>query len=344
MRILHLYRPRLPSTRAQAIQVLRTAHALATLGHEVTLLADRGRSPEHLWTEMGLGPLPTLNLHVSPFVHSGLAGAWFRWHLKRWWSGPPGVVLARDKRRLLQAIRRHGKRGHRIVLEAHELESAVNPDGARPIEEECLAAADALVTNCGGTLRCWLDAHDVKLPSLVCHNASHIYATESLGIDDHVLILGTMRPFKGVHAVLEAMRRLPYSVQWVGADAGEAVPNHVQLLPAVPHAEIGPRVASARVLLAPLGDNHFGRDITSPLKLWDYLGTTRPIVTARTPATEEIMHASGVPMFLFEPDQIESICTAVTEAWTALPRAPFSRPWRTRAVELDGLFRELRYE
>ena len=68
MRILHLYRPRLPSTRAQAIQVLRTCHALAERGHAVTVLADRGQEPDHLWLQMGLEPLPTLDVQI-PFRH-----------------------------------------------------------------------------------------------------------------------------------------------------------------------------------------------------------------------------------------------------------------------------------
>ena len=103
MRILHLYRPRLPSTRAQAIQVIRTCHALAQLGHDVTVLADRGHEPDMLWKRMGLPPLPSLDVQIAPFRHPGMAGLWFRWRLRQWWSGPPGVVLARDKRRLLSA-------------------------------------------------------------------------------------------------------------------------------------------------------------------------------------------------------------------------------------------------
>ena len=40
LRVLVLYRPKLPSARAQSIQVLGTAHALAELGCRVTLIAD----------------------------------------------------------------------------------------------------------------------------------------------------------------------------------------------------------------------------------------------------------------------------------------------------------------
>ena len=41
MRILHCYRPRVPIMRAQFIQSLHTAHALAQRGHAVSVFADR---------------------------------------------------------------------------------------------------------------------------------------------------------------------------------------------------------------------------------------------------------------------------------------------------------------
>ena len=132
MNIFHLYRPRLPSSRAQSIQVLRTCHALASLGHTVTLLADRGEQPKLLWKKMGLQPHPNLHLHVAPVRHKGMAGLWFRHMLSRWWNGVPGVVLVRDKRRLMQAVKTHGIQNHRIVIEAHELDSGVLEGSQRP--------------------------------------------------------------------------------------------------------------------------------------------------------------------------------------------------------------------
>ena len=133
MRVLHLYRPRLPSLRAQAIQVVHACHALARLGHEVTLIADRGTAdatPVSVLAAFGLTPVDGFDIRIAPIRHSGLGGMWFRRVLARWWGGPPGVVLARDKRRLCAAVERHGKR-HRIVLESHELDSALAVEAGR---------------------------------------------------------------------------------------------------------------------------------------------------------------------------------------------------------------------
>lgn len=339
MRILHLYRPRLPSTRAQAIQVIRTCHALAQLGHDVTLLADRGHEPDMLWKRMGLQPLPSLDVQIAPFRHPGMAGLWFRWRLRQWWSGPPGVVLARDKRRLLSAVRQLGKGGHTVVLETHEHESGDGNPAALTIESRCLEVSDALVANCGGTLQAWIDAHGPELPTHVCHNASHITSNAPGPIDDHLLVLGTSRKFKGVEPMLEAMEGLPFPVKWVGAEHAPIVSHHIQVRGPIPHSDIDALVTRARVLIAPLGDNRFSHQLTSPLKLWDYLGTTRPIVTARTTATDEIVRLSGVSMHRFTPESIPEIQEAIREAWDAPSRQPFHRSWRQRAMELESIFK-----
>lgn len=338
MRILHLYRPRLPSTRAQAIQVLRTCHALAERGHAVTVLADRGQEPDHLWLQMGLEPLPTLDVQISPFRHPGLAGLWFRRRLKRWWGGPPGIVLARDKRRLLAAIDRLGKRQHTIVLETHEHESGDGDAEPMAVESRCLEVSDALVANCGGTLEAWATTHPLDLPTHVCHNASHIHSTEPSAPDEHVLVLGSFRKFKGVDQMIEAMEGLPFPVRWIGAEHTLDVAEHIRLDGPVPHAEVQQLVHRARVLVAPLGDNRFSHHLTSPLKLWDYLGTARPIVTAETAATDEIMRMSGTAMHRFEPGNVSAIQAAIRDAWVAPPRAPFRRTWQQRASELESIF------
>ena len=119
MRLLHLYRPRLPGCLAQAVQVLHSCHALAARGHHVTLLADRGpapATPARVLADFGLDAPPTLDLRISPWTHSGLAGWWFRRQLSAWWAGPPGLLLVRDQRRLLQALGQLGAGRHGVLL------------------------------------------------------------------------------------------------------------------------------------------------------------------------------------------------------------------------------------
>ena len=344
MNVLHLYRPRLPSSRAQSIQVLRTCHALASRGHKVTLFADRGAQPALLWEQMGLRPHPNLHLHVAPVRHAGLAGIWFRHMLSRWWNGTPGIVLARDKRRLLQAIQKHGIQNHRVVLEAHELDSLqpngqVNPE-CHALEATCLQAADAIMTNCGGTLSAWQEHHSIEIPHRVCHNASHIESLVPMSDSEGVLVLGSMRTTKGVESILDAASGLRVHFRWVGGTVQERQKwsHKAQLDAPVEHANIQSVLSAARVLVLPLGNNPFSHRFTSPLKLWDYLATDRPIVAAKTQAVYEICGHSQPGVFFYNPEDIASIQKAIQDALQSPSRVPHRRSWTTRAIEISNLF------
>ena len=344
MRLLHLYRQTLPSTRAQAIQVFRTCHALAEHGYEVTLLANRGRGARNCWPIMGLKPHPNFHLKICPVTHLGLSGLWFRHQLANWWTGSAGLVLARDQRRLLQAVERHGKDGHRIILEIHGLDSLSKPNSTEAYrsEKQCLEIADGLVANCGGTLAAWQNAHEVTLPSVVSHNGTHVEARPNNPTQDFILVLGSMRTFKGVTALLNAAGTLPYELRWVGGDAAEraqyCTPDHVKLMPPMPHAEIEALVTQARVLVAPLGDKIFSQQLTSPLKLWDYLAVQRPIVTANTACTAEIARMTQAAFHVYKPDDERSIQQALSAAWEAPERPMYRRPWSARVHEILPVF------
>jgi hypothetical protein len=353
MRVLHLYRPRLPGQRAQAIQVLHTCHALAERGHEVTLIADRGPapvSPALALEQLGLAEAKGLDLRIAPLSHSGAAGVWFRRELARWWKGRPGVVLARDKRRLLQAMDTHPPR-HRVILETHELDSALvadrgeDPQPILELETRCAAISHALVANCGGTLRAWEETHDA-LPSLrrVSHNAtSPARAREGRVERDAVIrILGSARSFKGVTQLKSLSERASLPIEWIGASEGElrqaTDSASVRFLPAVPYREVPDVLARSRVLLLPLQNNRFGRSLTSPLKLWDYLATGTPVVAPSLPTVVEIQELSTAKLHLYRPGDASDLERALTDALEAPIRTPFLRTWDERASELEALF------
>jgi hypothetical protein len=345
MRILHLYRPRLPGQRAQAIQVVHMCHALAVRGHQVTLLADRGETPPRsalgALSALGLEPVPGLHLEIAPLAQTGLAGLWFRARLAAWWRGEPGVVLARDKRRLLAACQRHG-RTHRVVLETHELDSALDQEAGRDpaasltLEAAVLPLADALVANCGGTLECWEEAHG-QLPAtrVVAHNATsparqrHAHPAP----DPVVRCVGSLRSFKGLDTILAHSDALGLPLEIVG---GRDPSPLVQ--PPLPFPEVPDLLARSQVLLLPLADNLFGRRLTSPLKLWDYLATAVPIVAPALPSIDEISTITGARFHRYTPGDCGSLVTAVTAAAAAPPRTPFLRTWSQRAAALEALF------
>ncbi len=339
-RALVLYRPRLPGQRAQAIQVVHAAEALARRGVEVTLLADRGApgaSPSDALRALGLRAPAGLDLRIAPVAHSGLAGLWFRAELARWWGGPPGLVIARDKRRLAAALRRHGRGGHRILLETHELDSALaaeagqDPAPWRALEAGLLPQLDGLITNCGGTLAAWEAAHDLgALPRVVAHNAVHpARLRQGLPVDPVARVVGSLAAAKGPGLLARAAPRSPLPIEVIGPVA--PLPG-LRVRPPLPYPEVPAALGTARVLLLPLGTGLFARALTSPLKLWELLATDRPIVAPDLPSLREA--AAGAALHWHRPGDPDDLARAITDAAEAPPRAPRVRSWDDR---LDGL-------
>jgi glycosyltransferase involved in cell wall biosynthesis len=150
-----------------------------------------------------------------------------------------------------------------------------------------------------------------------------------------------MRLNKGVRFILNSVGSLPCPVHWVGGTAAERAESgdvdNIVLSPPIEHSQVEARLSNASVLLLPLGDNSFSRRHTSPLKLWDYLATNRPIVAADTPAVTEIAAITDTRFFLYTPEDQQSLNNAVEAALSAPPRLPFRRTWHERAMELSSI-------
>ena len=351
--LLLLYRPRLPGLRAQSVQVAHMAHALAGRGYRVTLLADRGpgaTTSAAALAALGLTPRSTLDLQLSPYAHKGLAGWWFRRRLAAWWAGPPGLVLARDLPRLAAAIARHGPR-HRVVVEAHGLDSLLDveagrdPAAALAREASAVSVAHALVTNCGGTMAAWrASGHPLPPLQQVVHNGTAVRPA-SVAVSDELRCVGSLRAYKGVGAIRAAAPHLSLPLVWIGGTDHEraaAPPTaNLTLRAPVPHPMVGATLAGARAVLVPLADNPFGRQLTSPLKLWDALASGRPIVAPALPTIDEIAALTGRPMHRYQPGDVASLVDAVRVAAAAPASVPVVRSWDDRAAELDALFARL---
>lgn len=351
MRVLHLYRPTLPGIRAQTVQVIQTAHALAARGHEVWVYANRARGTAapaaELLAGFGLEPLPTLHLELAPTAWSPAASAWFRWNVGRWCdtSTRDSVVYARE----LKYLGPVGERP-RVVYEAHCLEkqrAAEADDEAGVVEaweRAMLARSGGLVTNSGGTMAALEQAYGDALPSVrrVIHNAtSPDRAGPDLAADapPRAVYAGSPRAYKGIAGLVEAFAGLPeVELELVGEAPDAPLPPNVRATGPVPPAALPARLAAARVLVLPLEDNSFGRQFTSPLKLWDYLATDRPIVAADLPTVREI--AGDRPMY-YPPGDVAGLRAAVVRALGAGPHPRRLRTWADRAEELEAVLGEV---
>ncbi len=350
MRILQLYRPSLPGLRAQGVQVVHTGHALARRGHAVTLLADRaapGATAEEALAHLGLDPHPGFFLQLAPTGWRPAAGLWFRGAVARWLQGAPGVVHARDKRRLVAC---RGLQRHRVVLETHELDSLLarergeDPTPWTRLEAETLRLCDGVVANCGGTLEAWRAA-GARLPSLqaVVHNgtANRPEPASVEALDPVVRCLGSLRAYKGVGFALQACSDWALPLEWIGGTDEERARwagGPARLLPAVGQPEAFALLRRARAIFVPLEDNTFGRSLTSPLKLWDALAAGRPVVAPALPSIHEIQSETGAVLHLYEAGNRADLARAMAEALVAPPPHPVVRSWGDRAAALEAIF------
>jgi glycosyltransferase involved in cell wall biosynthesis len=323
------------------VQVVHTCHALAARGHHVTLLADRARgatsdpTPALAW--YGLDHPPGFDLRIAPTAWPPLAGLWFRAQLAAWRGD---VVYARAKRYVASVPARTP-----VVLEAHELDSALaeergaDPRPMRALEERVFARAAGVTTNCGGTLAALEAAHRLPPHCAVIHNATRADRAVARAPSPEPLVgwTGSARAYKGVATVLASLPRWPDGVtlELVGDAIPDAPPEAAARLRArgpVPYGELPAHLARYHALLLPLDEGLFGRALTSPLKLWDYLATGIPIVAADLPTVREI--AGDVP-FYWTPGDPDALADAVRRALAAGSSPPRLRTWDERAADVE---------
>lgn len=359
LRVLHLYRPTLPSTRAQSIQVLGSCHGLAKRGCEVLLLADPPPTgpipePEEALAFYGLEPVDGLDLRIAP-AHGGSARSlWFRKHALGWvalsmWKHPQrSVILGRAKRYIDEYLTLPW--GPPVVLEAHEVDSRAAPPAeaaaAARLERRLLLQVQGLVTNCEGTLRLLEETHPGTLPrnTRVVHNATASNRVRNLRPQAQKVVgyAGSLRALKAVPTLIDAARRLPEG--WVlevlgGTESERAalhpLPPRIRLLGELPHAAVPDLISRWHCAVVSLDDDLFGRHLSNPLKVWDYLAVGVPIVAPELPSLREVLDDRST---WYIPGDSASLADAIGRSPALGVR--LLRSWEQRADELIEVLTE----
>lgn len=370
LRILHLYRPRLPSTRAQSIQVLGTCHGLASLGHEVTLLADPPRdnmpvdelpSVAEVLDYYELPPVEGLDLKLAPTSIPPATSFWFRKHALIWlWKSirehaERSVIIGRAKRYIDEYLVLPF--GPPVVMEAHEVDSQLaiargqEPEAWLKLERRLLSEVDGLVTNCAGTLALLERVHGkAVLPPnrAVVHNATNPRRVRNHlpGAERVVGYAGSLRHFKGVSILSDLARLLPegWVLEVLGGNSEERsaftnLPSNLHLVGELPYAAIPDRVARWHAAVICLEDNLFGAHLANPLKLWDYLAVGVPLVAADLPTLREVLEPGNTDFYL--PGDVQSLLQATLSAAAPERRCAVRRrrlrSWRSRAEQLEAV-------
>ncbi len=334
MKICYIANIRLPTEKAHGIQIMKTCEALTELGHEVTLIIPRRDNPlkgdifdyYSIKTRFPVIAIPSLNILVL-----GRIGYWIQtllfsemavWKI---WKIRPDVIYARDPIILINLILVFKN----IFFEAHRGDSGF-------VTRILLKKARLLAITHGlqnfyspfikNTDRSIVvpDAVDVEKFSI---NMSKSECRIKLGLplDKKIaLYAGHLYEWKGAQFLAEASKKFDNNELAVFVGGTE---NDIRLFKIInkdnqnmmivghkSHSDIPYYLASADVLVLPnSGKEAISRLYTSPMKLFEYMASGRPIVASELPSLCEVLDPETA--VLVKPDDADALYQGIKKVF-----------------------------
>lgn len=367
MRLLYVSSAQIPSRSTNALQVIRMCEAFGAVGAEVTLVHPHriGNRPEgygdDIWEFYGVeSPFKIITL-PTPLTWRAAHKAWLArpllattlglYLLRRSRPGmPPFVCYSRSLMGVWLALctrRLFGRRSacQSVFLEAHDRFST--KQSAR-----LLAGVDGLVA-ISGALRDFLvqeipalggkiwvahDGVDLKLINPELLDAAKARGEVGLvGEGPLITYAGRVNPQKGAGILLDAamlLRDTDARFALVGKvyDASyksrAAELGNVVLTGYMPPARVPAYLAAADVLVLPTTPALSYSRFTSPLKMFEYMASGRPIIASDLPVIREVLQ-HDVNAVLYEPESADALAHAVLRLSQdkGLGRRLASRAW-----------------
>ncbi len=333
MRLALVANARMPTERAHGVQLASMCAALADRGATVELVVPA--RDNHLDQDVAafyglprsfaVRRLPTLDL-----VSHGRAGAriqrgsFVAAAVADLAARPPSLVVTRDE--LVAALLAPRLR---TVYECHRF-----PGRALPVWGRLVRRAHGVVSTNRWKADVLVDrlgvdpARVTVLPNGTEVDAVHGAAPRAalraeLGLADDVRLVvyvGHLYGWKGVEALTACAPLLPVDTHLVlvgGTDRDLArfrrIHQHprLHLVGRVPHVDVAGYLRAADLLVLPnAASTRESRMETSPLKLFEYMASGRPIVASDLPAVREIVGEDAA--LLVAPDDTPALATGIT--------------------------------
>jgi glycosyltransferase involved in cell wall biosynthesis len=387
--ILYLADIRFPLERANGIQSFATCHALAERGHQVTLIVrpDTHVPPRDPYAFYGLTRLPTLHVEAAPLAGPPTArrAGYLTFALGRALGrARQDLIFTRDL--ALASLLLHVPAAIRapVVYEAHTIAAdaaAARPqllsggEAASPAKLRRLASRDARVWRAAEgyvTITAGL-ARELERRfgprrriAIVPDGTAAARNAEGAAAEDVFTIgyAGHLYPWKGVDLIIEAVTALQDTRAVIvgGHDKEPDLARLKQLAidldcasrvtftgPVTP-PDVPARLREADVLILPNRASAISTEFTSPLKLFEYMASGRPIVASDLPSFREILR-DGENALLVEAGNPQALVAGITRikqdrelgARLARQAAEDVREytWSRRAERLEAHFREV---
>jgi glycosyltransferase involved in cell wall biosynthesis len=323
MKILYLADIRFPMERANGIQTIETAHALARRGVEVDLVVRRTdhRSDEACLEFFGLSPHPRLRLRrvAAPFGKWSYIAAALGLLVRargRWdFIYTRDLVLADLALRLgtlpliyeSHTVAAVFAQEHGRLYGAERVPSKAKLSRLDKRERRVCRGAAGVVTITGALEKALEERHGKVARSRVVPDGTRL--PEALppfpGVHSprRVYYIGQLYPWKGVDVLVEAMRHVEGAeLVIVGGLPPEpdldrlkhlasslSLEDRVRFRGFVPPPELPAERTKADLFVIPLLDSTTARLFTSPLKLFEAMASGRPIIASDLSSVREIL-------------------------------------------------------
>lgn len=340
MRLLYIPHGNIPSRWAHSFQAMKMAEGIAGRVEHVTLLTRGGllpdrmnaaalarwyglrrplrvvRLPLHLWaSKEGFTDVGRRRFDIAAAAYARLTN--------------PDLVYSRSVRAGCWCVRL----GLRTIIEAHGVPAPATFDRGALLAVRDIAASPRLVGVVTVTdylaqryielglpaarISVWPDAVDLELFAAALPRGR---ARQRLGLPPDgtiVVYAGHLYPEKGALGLVEAARQLPaMTFCLVGGWPADierlrrSAPENVRFLGFVPHGEIPDYLSAADLLVLPNSGRGDSAHATSPLKLFEYMASRRPIVATEIPAFCGILgHDENA--WLVAPDAPEALAAGI---------------------------------
>jgi glycosyltransferase involved in cell wall biosynthesis len=339
---------RFPSPRANGIQVVKTAHALAARGLDVRLVVRHSdsRPTGTILDEFGVAALPLLHVDRLEVGHAHNSSFLPRLRyltqallMGRRAARKGTSVITRDLQ-LADLLVRLGC--DRLTYEAHAVEAVMyderhelyglrdrpNASKRRRIENRerrVWSGARGFIATTHGILTTFEKIFGARPRTVVVPNGCDVPVERTFTPppdEARVVYAGQLYPWKGVDVLVQAFARLGFGeLMIVGGLQGESdfgrvqnlarslnVEDRVRFVGSLPQKDVAQQLAQATVVVAPFLKSAMTAEHTSPIKAFEAMAAGRPLLISDTEASREIVE-DGRTGIVVPPGNVE--------AWTA---------------------------
>lgn len=330
MKVIYLSAARIPDDWAHSIQILKMCEAFAGGGAEVELVVPRRAKTlaDDPFGYAGVKESFTITRLFCIDLFPGTQGKSFYWlrtlsfYLSAWFyllASEHDVIYTRELSAWVP--------DRKTVFELHTISPVVSKMKARLAQARGVVAItegirSELISLGVPAERILTAADGVDLDEF-SHPESKESARRRLGLPlDATLVsyIGRLDAWKGVDTLYAAAALLPSDVRAVVMGEGEGPleelkRRHPQVifLGFHPYRELADNQSAADILILPnSGKSEMSAKYTSPLKLFAYMASGKPIVASDLPSLREVLSEKNA--FLVAPDDPEALAEGIRYA------------------------------